>query len=306
MGSFFIGRLAQTFVALLVIATLVFVLIRIAGDPTDALLPLDATFEDRERLRIELGLDKPIYHQYFIFLSDIARGDFGISTRQRRSALKSVLEIFPNTLKLAGLSMAVLLLIAVPTGIYSALHRGSVSDWLFRFVALLGNSFPSFWLGVVLMILFAVWLQWLPPGGTGTPAHYVLPVLTLSWYLAGGLMRLVRSSMLEVLGKDYIRTANAKGLSQSTVTWRHAFRNALLPIVTYAGVIFLRIIAGTVIVETVFAWPGIGRAVITSINWRDYPMVQTIVMILGAIFLFGNLLVDMAYYYIDPRLRHVK
>ena len=169
MGTFFIGRLAQTLVALLVIATVVFILISIAGDPTDALLPLDATFEDRERLRIELGLDKPIYHQYYIFLSDITRGDFGISTRQRRSALKSVLEIFPNTLKLAGLSMTVLLLIAVPTGIYSALHRGSVSDWIFRFVALLGNSFPSFWLGVVLMILFAVWLQWLPPGGTVTP-----------------------------------------------------------------------------------------------------------------------------------------
>jgi peptide/nickel transport system permease protein len=288
---------------MLAITIIVFVLIRMAGDPTSVMLPLNAQPEDQQRLREALGLDKPYVQQYFIFLGDALQGDFGRSIRLRQPALDAALDAFPATLQLAGVSIAVLILVAIPLGVYAALNRGTVIDWLIRFVSLLGNSFPSFWLGLVLMLIFAVWLEWLPPGGKGSWKQLVLPSLTLSWYLAGPLVRVVRGSMLEVLGKDYVRTARAKGLPDRSVLWRHAFRSALLPITTYAGVIFLRLVTGAVVIETLFGWPGIGRAVVTSINFRDYPMVQTIVVLLGAIIILGNLLVDIAYYYIDPRLR---
>lgn len=303
MKTYIVARIAQTLVALVVITIIVSLLVRAAGDPTMILLPMDASPEDRDRLRHDMGLDKPLYLQYLIFMGNVFKGDFGTSTQFRQPALKSVLERFPATLQLASLSMVGIMVIGVPAGVYAALKRGSLSDWAIRFFALLGNSFPSFWLGIILMLLFAVWLKWLPPGGKGTPQHLVLPTVTLAWYLAGGVTRLVRSNMLEVLGRDFIRTARAKGLSGRAVTWRHAFRNALLPVVTYTGVIFLRLIAGTVVVETVFGWPGVGRAVVTSVAWRDYPMVQTVVILLGAIVLIGNLVVDILYYYIDPRLR---
>jgi peptide/nickel transport system permease protein len=288
---------------MLAITIIVFVLIRMAGDPTSVMLPLNAQPEDQQRLREALGLDKPYVQQYFIFLGDALQGDFGRSIRLRQPALDAALDAFPATLQLAGVSIAVLILVAIPLGVYAALNRGTVIDWLIRFVSLLGNSFPSFWLGLVLMLIFAVWLEWLPPGGKGSWKQLVLPSLTLSWYLAGPLVRVVRGSMLEVLGKDYVRTARAKGLPDRSVLWRHAFRSALLPITTYGGVIFLRLVTGAVVIETLFGWPGIGRAVVTSINFRDYPMVQTIVVLLGAIIILGNLLVDIAYYYIDPRLR---
>ena len=252
MKTYIVARIAQTLVALVVITIIVSLLVRAAGDPTMILLPMDASPEDRDRLRHDMGLDKPLYLQYLIFMGNVFKGDFGTSTQFRQPALKSVLERFPATLQLASLSMVGIMVIGVPAGVYAALKRGSLSDWAIRFFALLGNSFPSFWLGIILMLLFAVWLKWLPPGGKGTPQHLVLPTVTLAWYLAGGVTRLVRSNMLEVLGRDFIRTARAKGLSGRAVTWRHAFRNALLPVVTYTGVIFLRLIAGTVVVETVF------------------------------------------------------
>ena len=303
MGKLIAGRVAQAVVALFAITVIVFVLIRMAGDPTSVLLPLNAMPEDKVRLQEELGLDKSQLRQYFIFLGDAFQGDFGKSIRLRQPALESALDAFPATLQLAGVSIAVLVLVAVPLGVYAALKRGSVVDLLIRFVSLLGNSFPSFWLGLVLMLIFAVWLEWVPPGGKGSWKQLILPSVTLSWYLAGPLVRVVRGSMLEVLGRDYIRTARSKGLHESSVVWRHAFRSALLPIVTYASVIFLRLITGAVVVETLFGWPGVGRAVVTSINFRDYPMVQTIVLLLAAVIIVGNLLVDIAYYYIDPRLR---
>ncbi len=303
MGKLVLGRLAQAVIAMLAITIIVFVLIRMAGDPTSVMLPLNAQPEDQERLREELGLNKPYIRQYLIFLGNAFQGDFGTSIRLRQPALEAALDSFPATLQLAGISIAGLILIAIPLGVYAALKRGTPVDWLIRFVSLLGNSFPSFWLGLVLMLIFAVWLQWLPPGGKGSWKQLILPSLTLSWYLAGPLVRVVRGSMLEVLGRDYIRTARSKGLHEETVLWRHAFRSALLPITTYAGVIFLRLISGAVVVETLFGWPGLGRAVVTSINFRDYPMVQTIVMLLGLIVILGNLVIDLAYYYIDPRLR---
>ena len=303
MGKFVAGRLLQSVIALWVVTLAVFILVRQAGDPTVSLLPLNALPEQREALRERIGLDKSYVEQYFIYMGDLLQADFGESRFLRQDALDTALSKFPATLELAGLSMAVLLVIAVPAGVYSAMNRGTLGDLIVRLIAILGNAFPSFWLGIVFILVFAVWLNWLPPAGRGEPENLVLPVLTLSWYLAGGLMRVVRSSMLEVMGRDYVRTARAKGLSDRAVTWRHVFRNALLPITTYGGIMFLNLLTGTIIVETVFGWPGMGREVITSVTRADYPMVQTIALLLGSIYIFGNMFIDIAYFYIDPRLR---
>jgi len=250
-----------------------------------------------------LGLDRPLAVQYAIYLRDAARGDFGNSFKTRRSALSTVMERLPWTLELGTASFLVSLLIAVPIGVITAVKRETTIDIAGKVLALLGQSLPTFWLGLMLILLFAVTLGWLPAGGTGGLAHLVLPSITLGWFTVAGIMRLVRSAMLDTLGEDFVVTARAKGLPEPGVVWKHALRNAVIPPLTYAGVVFVGLLAGAVVTETVFAWPGVGQLVIESITFRDFPVIQIIFLLFGVMYIGMNLVVDLLYAWADPRIR---
>ena len=284
---------------------IVFILGRLTGDPVSLLLNETSTEEDRIVLTKELGFDKPLPEQYGIWLWHAVRGDLGRSIRgDRAPALELVAERLPASIELAGLALMVTLLFGVSAGVLTAMRKGSLLDVLGRIFALLGQSAPVFWLGIVAMYVFSVLLGLLPSAGYGGIQYFVLPVIAMSWFQAAAVMRLTRAGMLEVLDSEYIKLARIKGLSETIVIWKHGLRNSLLPVLTYSGTILGRMITSVVVIETVFAWPGIGRLAYEAVMQRDFPVVQAVVLVMAALFLFINLTVDVLYAYVDPRIRY--
>jgi len=301
---FIIGRVIQSIVSMFVVSMVVFALVRMSGDPIQIMMPAEATKADIELMRAHLGLDRPWTVQYWRFLTQALQGDFGRSVRFRRPALDLVAERYGATLELGGLAVFVVIIVALPVGVYSAVHRGSALDYAARAFAAFGQAVPPFWLGLVLVLIFGVLLHLLPTSGRGTPLHVLLPGITLGWFAVAGLMRLTRSSMLDVLGSEYVKLARIKGLPERRVIWRHAFKNAALPVVTFAALVFVALLNGSIIVETVFSWPGLGLLVIEAVDSRDYPIVQTVVLFLSAMYIGVNLLVDILYAYLNPKIRY--
>jgi ABC-type dipeptide/oligopeptide/nickel transport system permease component len=276
----------------------------IPGDPARLMLPADATAEDVERFRERMGFDEPVYRQYGTYLKGLLVGDLGRSMRYRRPVLELVLERLPATIELAGVAAILAVLVAVPAGIVSAIKRDSLYDNAFMFLSVFAQSVPIFWLGIVMILVFSVQLHWLPTSGRGTLRQLILPGIALATYISALLARLTRSCMLEVLMQDYVRTARAKGLRELSVTCRHALKNAVVPIVTVLGLQIGTLLGGSVIVETVFAWPGIGTLAVGAIYNRDYPLIQGTVLIAAVMFVVTNLVVDLVYLYLDPRIRY--
>jgi peptide/nickel transport system permease protein len=262
-----------------------------------------ASQSDLEAIRQQFGLDQPVWVQYVSFIASLLQGDFGQSFYYRTPVFELYLSRLPNSLLLAAAAMALSLLIGIPSGILAAVRVGRFWDSAGKVFALLGLSLPSFWIGLVLILFFSVYLQWLPSSGSGTPAHLVMPAFALGWYFAAAHMRLTRSSMLEVLGSEYIKLARLKGLPESLVIAKHAFKNALIPVLTLAGINLVIMINVAVVVETVFAWPGIGRLLYEGITFRDFPVVQGVVLMGGSMIVVVNLLIDILYGVIDPRIR---
>jgi ABC-type dipeptide/oligopeptide/nickel transport system permease component len=304
MLRYLIRRLVLTIPVLIGVATLVFSLIHfIPGDPAQAMLGEAAAPEDVAQLRERLGLDRPLLVQYGSFLQGLARGDLGVSLRNDQPVLHQILERMPATAELAFASMAIAVIIALPLGIIAAVWRGTAIDYSAMTLSLIGISVPNFWLGPLLAIVFAVELGWLPVGGRGTLAHLILPAVTLGAALAAILARMTRASLLEELREPYVLAARAKGVSRSRAILRHAFRNSLIPIVTILGLQFGVVLTGAVITETIFAWPGIGRLLIQSISFRDYPTVQGCVLLIAVTYVGVNLITDLTYGFLDPRIR---
>jgi ABC-type dipeptide/oligopeptide/nickel transport system permease component len=289
---------------LLGVATLVFALIHLVpGDPAQAMLGDAASAEDVARLRTNLGLDRPLLTQYAAFLGGVARGDLGKSFRTGQPVTREIARRLGETGILALSAMAVAIAVAIPLGIVAAVFRGRFADHAAMTLALAGISIPSFWLGPLLAILFAVKLGWLPVSGAGTPWHLILPSVTLGTALAAILARMTRSSVIEELRELYVLAARARGLSRARAVLRHAFRNSLIPVVTIIGLQFGAVLTGTIITETIFAWPGIGRLLITAINTRDYPLVQGCILFIATIYVAMNLITDLTYGFLDPRIR---
>jgi len=304
MWRYLAGRVAQTVVSMLVVVSIVFLLTRLSGNPVHLLLDVNASEKDQEILTRALGLDRPLPVQYGLYVRNIAMGDFGNSILTRRPVVEHILERLPATLELGLVAMVLSVLLGVPLGVYSAVRRGGALDGAARVFAVLGQSMPTFWLGLMLILFFGVILGVLPAGGRGGPAHLILPAFTLGYFTSAAILRLTRSAMLEVLGSDYIKFARLKGLHDQVVLWKHGLRNALLPVVTFAVLLFVQFLGGAVVTETVFAWPGLGRLILESITTRDYPIVQAGVLVMSALYLAGNLFVDLLYSWLNPRIRH--
>src|SRR5262245_57042806 len=304
MVRYLIGRVLQTVLSMLVVVSIVFVLTRMSGNPIHLLLDVNATEQDQAILTRHLGLDRPLPVQYGVYVANLARGDFGNSILTRRPVTEHILERLPATVELGLVAMVLSVLIGVPLGVYSAVRRGGILDSAARVFAVLGQSMPTFWLGLMLILAFGVMLGVLPAGGRGGPLHLLLPAFTLGYFTSAAILRLTRSSMLEVLGSDYVKFARLKGLHEQVVLWKHGLRNALLPVVTFAVLLFVQFLGGAVVTETVFAWPGLGRLILESITTRDYPIVQAGVLVLSALYLTANLCVDVLYSYLNPRIRH--
>jgi len=291
-------------ICILGISIIIFMLSHLSGDPALLMSPPEATPEDIDQLRITLGLNKPLHVQYWVFISNALQGDLGESIRWGKPCLEVWLSRFPNTLLLGGAAMLFTIIVGLPTGIISAVKLGSWFDKFGKAFALMGQSLPVFWVGLMLILFFSVILGWLPTSRMGSWQHLLMPAFTLGWYFTASLARLSRSAMLDVLDSEYIKMARIKGVPEYLVIAKHALRNALVPIVTLAALNLITLLNGTVITETVFNWPGIGRLIVDSIFARDYPMVQTCVLIASALFIFTNLFVDILYAYIDPRIRY--
>ena len=303
MKSYILRRLWQAVLVLFGVSVVVFAILHLTGDPAALLLPPDATAEDIARFRKAMGFDDPWIVQYGRFLTGAIQGNFGESLRHGEPAMGLVLERLPATFQLAGAGLLLALCLAVPAGIVSAVKRNTVIDYFSTVVALLGQAMPTFWLGIMLILVFSVHFNWLPSSGRGDLQHLVLPAVTLGLFTTARITRLTRSGMLEVLGQDYIRTARAKGMSEQPVVWKHALKNASIPIVTIVGIELGTLLGGSVITETIFAWPGVGRLSVQAIFNRDYPVVQAAVFILASTFVVVNFLVDLAYTWLDPRIR---
>ncbi|MBA3640333.1 MAG: ABC transporter permease [Acidobacteriota bacterium] len=305
MGGYLVRRLLLTIPVLLGVATLVFALIHLVpGDPAQAMLGEGASQEEIQRLRTSLGLDRPLLTQYTGFLGGLVRGDLGTSFRYNTPVTQQIMSRLGNTAKLALAAMLVAILFAVPLGIIAAVFRGRAPDHVAMTMALAGISMPNFWLGPLLAILFAVYLGWLPVSGTGSLAHLVLPAATLGAALSAILARMTRASLLEELRELYVLAARARGLSGARAVLRHAFRNSLIPVVTIIGLQFGAVLTGTIITETIFAWPGLGRLLIQAINFRDYPLVQGCILFIAVTYVLMNLLTDLTYGLLDPRIRY--
>ncbi len=304
MQKFLARRLLLAFVTVLAVSVVIFILSRASGDPRHIYLDDYSTQEDWDRMGEVLGLDKPYYQQYAIFLKDAVQGDFGTSVREGRPVVDVVLERAPATLYLGGVAFLLSLIIGVPLGILSAVRRGTPLDMFGKVVALVGQSAPPFWLGIMLMWLFAVKLGWVPPYGKQEWTGIILPAVTLGWFYAAANLRLVRSAMLDVLDSEYIKLARAKGVSGRSVIIKHAFRNALIPPLTFAGVTLGALVTGSLVVETVFAWPGLGRLAIEALFAFDYPLLQGVVITFTLLYVAAAFIVDVLYAYIDPRIRY--
>ena len=303
MTRYLLIKLVEALIAIWGVVTIVFFVSRVLGDPAVLLLPVGASQQDLDVLRAGLGLDKPLVQQYAISMLAMLRGDFGISFQHNRPAMDVVLERMPATFELAGTALLFGTLIGAAAGAIAALKRGTVSEFIVMIAALLGQATPVFWLGIMLILLFSVDLGWLPTGGSGTIAHLVLPGLTLAVFVSASIARLLRSSLLDIMREDYVRTARAKGLMPRTVFFWHIARNALIPVVTMIGIIAGELLGGSVVIETVFAWPGVGRIIMQGIQAQDFPVIQAGVALVAAIFILVNLLVDLLYGVLDPRIR---
>lgn len=299
-------RLGEGLIAIWGVVTVVFVVSRLLGDPAVLLLPIGASEDQLHELRVQLGLDQTILRQYLTFLFNIARGEFGESFQFARPALSVVLERLPATAMLAGAALLIGVLVGGMAGALAAIYRGSVIEALVLLVALLGQATPSFWLGIMLILFFAVQLGWLPTGGYGTWQNLVLPALTLACFTTASIARLLRSAMLDVMRDDYVRTARAKGLPPRRVFIWHVGRNSLIPVVTMIGILAGELLGGAAVTETVFGWPGVGRLIVQAIETKDFPVVQAGVAVVATIFVGINLLVDLLYTLIDPRIRQAQ
>ena len=304
MKRFVLRRLGYAALTLFLLSLTIFLVVRVTGAPTVLLVEPGASRADIDALRHDLGLDRSLVVQYGSFIKDIVRGDFGRSFYYRTPVLELYLSRLPNSLLLAAAAMAFSLLIGIPSGIIAAVRVNGWWDSAGKIFALLGLSMPSFWVGLLLILFFSVYLGWLPSSGSGTVWHVLMPAFALGWYFAAAHMRLTRSSMLEVLGSEYVKLARLKGLPEALVISKHAFKNALIPVMTLAGINLVLMVNVAIVVETVFAWPGIGRLIYEGISFRDFPVVQATVLMNGAMVIVVSLVVDILYAVVDPRIRY--
>ncbi len=304
MKRFILKRLGFALLSLLLLSLTIFFFVRVTGDPAILLVEPGASQADLDEIRKQFGLDRPLWVQYGSFMAHLLRGDFGQSFYYKTDVLELYLSRLPSSLLLAAVAMAFSLVIGIPTGIVAAVRVNGWWDSAGKIFALLGLSLPSFWVGLLMILFFSVYLGWLPSSGSGTALHVLMPAFALGWYFAAAHMRLTRSSMLEVLGSEYVKLARLKGLPEALVIGKHAFKNALIPVMTLAGINLVLMVNVAVVVETVFAWPGIGRLLYEGITFRDFPVVQATVLIGGAMIVIVNLIVDVLYAVIDPRIRY--
>jgi peptide/nickel transport system permease protein len=295
-------RVGYCLLSLFLLSVTIFLFVRVTGDPATLLVEPGASQADMDAIRHQFGLDQPLWVQYGIFMASLAHGDLGQSFYYRTPVLELYLSRLPNSLYLAAVAMAFSLAIGIPSGVLASVRVGRFWDNAGKMFTLLGLSLPSFWVGLVLILVFSVYLGW-PSSGAGTPLHLIMPAFALGWYFAAAHMRLTRSSMLEVLGSEYVKLARLKGLPQSLVIAKHAFKNALIPVLTLAGINLVIMVNATVVVEYVFAWPGIGRLLFEGVTFRDFPVVQGVVLMGGAMIVIVNMVVDILYAVIDPRIR---
>ncbi|MFC1532452.1 ABC transporter permease [Thermodesulfobacteriota bacterium] len=304
MQRYIAMRLFQMLISLLLLSTIIFGITRVTGDPASLLLPESGTEEDYRYIKARLGLDKPVYVQYAIFIGNALKGDLGTSFYSRRPVIVSIMEALPNTIKLAGGAFFIATVTGIFLGVLGAVKRGGPLDTLARIIAGLGQSVPTFWVGLVLIQIFVIELKILPSSGMGSWKHYLMPSFNLSLFMMAGLIRLLRSSMLEVLDSEFITLARIKGIPERVVIWKHALRNSLLAVLSFAGVYIALLVTHTVLIETVFTWPGFGRLAYRAIISRDFPLIQGVVMVAAVIVMGANLLTDILYAYIDPRIRY--
>ena len=304
MGAFIVRRVLQTILVAFAALIVIFVLVRLSGDPAALIAGPSATQEDVEQIRHQLGFDKPMAVQLANYLRQAARGDLGESIRYQEPAVRVAVERIPATLELTVAAMALSLLVAIPAGIISATRRNSLIDRVTMVFAVVGQTVPVFWLGIILIVVFAVQLHWLPTGGRGSFQQLLMPAITLAMFNMARIARLVRSEMLDVIGNEYVQVARSKGLSERVVILRHALRNAAIPVVTIIGLQVGQLLGGAVVTETVFSWPGVGRLMIDAIHYRDYPIIQTVVLMMAITVAVINLLVDLSYAWLDPRVRY--
>lgn len=305
MQRYIAARIGQGIFTLWALSLLIFLSVQLTGDPALALLPLEATGEEEyQTLKKRLGLDKPVIVQYGIFLKNAVRGDFGKSIKDRRPVRDILLERLPATIQLAVAGMALAIAVGVPLGILSAVKRGTIFDTITKFFAILGMAAPQFWVAIILILLFGAILKVLPTFGRGGADHLILPSFVLAWSIMAGMMRLGRSAMLEVLDSEYIKFARVKGLRERMVLWKHALRNALIPILTFSGISLAGLLNGAIVVEVVFAWPGVGRLLLEGVLQRNFPVVQAAVLLSGIFYILAALAVDILYVYVDPRIKY--
>ncbi len=304
MQRYILQRLFYALITLALLSVTIFCLVRVTGDPVLLMAEPGAQEEDLQAIRREFGLDKSWVVQYGVFITSMIRGDFGTSLYYRVPAFELYLQRLPASLLLAAVAMAISLLLGIPVGLWSAVRVNTWFDHFGKTFAILGLSLPSFWVGLMLILVISVYLDWLPSSGSGSFKHLVMPAFSLGWVFTASHMRLARSAMLEVLGSEYIKLARIKGLSERMVIAKHAFKNALIPVLTLAGISLVQMVNVAVVVESVFAWPGIGRLLYEGIAFRDFPVVQTTVLMGGVMIVGVNLIVDILYTYIDPRIRY--
>lgn len=302
MTQYIVKRLLHSLIVLFILTVFVFTILRLSGDPAAILLPADATDQQIQEMRQALGLDKPIFVQYSNYLFRLLRGDLGTSYRMNLPVTKVIWSYLPNTLILGAIAICFASILALFLGIISAVKKDTVVDVFATFISTLGQSMPTFWLAILLLMVFSVKLKWLPVSGVGGWAHFVLPVISLGWYSNALLTRVIRSSMLEVLNADYIQVARSKGLAEWKVILKHALKNASISVVTIWGLQLGTVLMGSIVTETVFGWPGVGRLCVESVLGRDYPVVLGLVIVYGIIFTFGNVLIDISYALLDPRI----
>lgn len=298
-----LSRVGQAVLTMFLLLLLVFFLVRLSGDPSMFLLDPQVSAEQQARFRHELGLDQPLPMQFLIYAANLARGDLGTSFRTNTPVVDLIAVRLPATLTLAGAALLIIILVGVPLGIYAAYRKGSPLDSFARFLAAMGQSMPRFWVGLILILIFAVYLRWLPAGGMGGIQNLVLPSVVMALGAVGGVIRILRSSMIEVLESDYIQFHRSNGIPERTILWKYALRNAGVSSLTYVGLVFARLISGSVLIETVFVWPGVGRLMIESVQFRDFNTVQGVLLLFSAIWIGVNLMVDVLYVILNPRLR---
>lgn len=306
MTRFLLSRVSQGIISIIGASVIIFVISRLSGDPILMLLPNDAPASLIAQTRASYGLDRPVWVQYGIWVQKALAGDFGRSYRWEMPALTLILDRLPATVQLAVCGLLFSVAVAVPIGVLSAVHRGGWIDRAGRLFAMLGQAMPAFWVGLLLILLFAVQLNWLPAFGHGTPSHVILPAIALGWYPVAAQTRIVRSAMLDVLDSDHIRLSRALGTPERLIVWKYALRNAAIPLLTMLGVYFAGMLGGAFVVETIFAWPGVGRTVVEAVFSRDFPVVQTGVLFTSILFVLSNLLVDLSYGLVDPRIRDAR